>query len=87
VKPLEYALRHGAVRIDVPAQEQFGKTLPIVRRVRCGHLHVLITYDPKVVYGGTPRQIVLSNFGGVEGRTLVLPADAQTRLFVLLEGL
>lgn len=83
VKPLEYLLRHGAVKIDVPAREQFGKTLPIVRRVQLGRWHVLITYDPKVVHGDAPRSITLTNFAGVTGRTLRLPADSQTRVFVL----
>jgi hypothetical protein len=50
VHPFEYLLRHGTVEVDVPAQEQFAKTLPIVRRVRIGHHHVLITYDPNVLY-------------------------------------
>ena len=83
VKPFEYLLRHGAVEIDVPASEQFAKTLPIVRRVRLGRWHVLISYDPKVIYGGRPREIVLADFGGVKGRTLRLPADAETRVFVV----
>jgi hypothetical protein len=87
VKPLEFLLRHGTVKIDVPAQEQFGKTLPVVRRVKLGPWHVLITYDPGVVYGGAPRDVVLSDFDGVPGRTLRLPADAQTRVFVLEEAL
>ena len=84
-KPLEYILRHGEVKIDVPAQEQFAKTLPIVRRVKLGKLNVLITYDPMVIHGGQPREIVLAGFDGVAGRTLRLPADDQTRIFVLRE--
>jgi len=85
VKPLEYILRHGEVKIDVPAQEQFGRTLPIVRRVKLGRWHILITYDPKVIFGGTPREIVLEDFDGAKGRTLRLPSDAETRVFVLEE--
>ncbi|MBN1674712.1 MAG: hypothetical protein JXR37_26950 [Kiritimatiellae bacterium] len=97
VKPLEYIVRHGEVKIDVPAQQQFGKRLPVVRRVKLGPLHVLVTFDPNAVYGtrpkdeqtpspnGRPREIVLENFDGVAGRTLRLPADAQTRVFVLYE--
>lgn len=85
VKPLEFLLRHGEVKIDVPAQQQFGKTLPVVRRVKYGSWHVLATYDPKVIYGGKPREIVLEDFDGVSGRTLRLPADAQMRIFVLQE--
>ena len=85
VKPLEYLLRHGQVMIDVSAQHQFAQTLPVVRRVRLGPWHVLATYDPAVVHGGVPRQIVLEDFDGVRGRKLRLPADAQTRIFVLEE--
>jgi hypothetical protein len=84
VKSLEYLLRHGEVRIDVPAQEQFARRLPIVRRVQLGPYHVIATYDPVCVYGGQPRSIELENFAG-RGVKLVLPADAQTRIFVLRE--
>ena len=82
-KPFEYILRHGEVKIDVPARRQFKQSLPIVRRVKLGSVHILITYDPKVVYGGAPREIVLTDFDGRQGLTLTLPADAQTRIFVL----
>jgi hypothetical protein len=83
VKPFEYILRHGEVNIDVPARRQFKQSLPIVRRVKLGPIHILITYDPKVVYGGKPREVVLTDFDGHQGRTLQLPADDQTRIFVL----
>ncbi|MBL7224095.1 MAG: hypothetical protein ISS72_09600 [Candidatus Brocadiae bacterium] len=86
VKPLEYVLRHGDVKVDVPAQKQFGEELPIVRRVKLGRIHVMATYDPLVLHGGTPRPIVLNDFDGVRGRTLVLPADAETRLFALRDA-
>jgi len=86
VKPLEYILRHGEVEIDVPARIQFKQTLPIVRRVKLGPIHILITYDPKVVHGGKPREIVLTDFNGRTGLTLKLPADEQTRIFVLREA-
>lgn len=85
VRPLEYILRHGEVKIDVAAREQFGKRLPVVRRVKLGKIHVLVSYDPGVVYGGKPRELVLADFDGVAGRTLRLPADEQTRIFVLRE--
>jgi len=85
VRPFEYLLRHGEVKIDVSAQEQFGKDLPIVRRVKLGGYHVIATYDPGWATAKGPRQIVLDDFDGHQGLTLVLPADAQTRLFVLLE--
>jgi hypothetical protein len=83
VKPFEYSLRHGTVKIDVPARRQFKETLPIVRRVKCGRTHFLITYDPNVVYGGQPREIAITDFDGQPGLNLRLPADGQTRLFVL----
>jgi len=84
-KPFEYLLRHGEVKIDIPAQEQFAKTLPIVRRVKLGRVHLLATYDPQCVFGGPPRRIVLDDFDGHEGLTVTLPADSETRLFVLQE--
>ena len=37
------------------------------------------------VLGGKPREVVLNDFDGVKGRTLHLPADEQTRIFVLRE--
>lgn len=83
VKPFEYLLRHGQVRIDVPGRVQWKKTLPIVRRVKLGGVHLVATYDPAVVYGGRPRNIVLNDFDGRPGLTLTLPADSQVRLFVL----
>ena len=83
VKPFEAILRRGEVKIDVPSRKQFKETLPIVRRVKLGPIHVLVTYDPRVVYGGEPRGIVLEDFDGRPGLTLRLPADEQTRIFVL----
>ena len=85
VKPLEYSLRQGEVKVDLPARRQFKQTLPIVRRVKLGPIHLLCTYDPKVLYGGEPREIALTDFDGCPGRTLRLPADSQTRIFVLRE--
>ncbi len=85
IKPLEYTLKHGKVMIDVPAITQFKKILPIVRRVKLGKTHVVITYDPIVIHGGKPRNIVLKDFDSVKGRMLTLPADQQTRIFVLAE--
>jgi hypothetical protein len=85
VKPFEHILRRGEVKIDVSAQKQFADTLPIVRRVKLGRLHVLATYDPLWEEHAAPRQIVLEHFDGHEGLTLVLPADAHTRIFVLRE--
>ncbi len=85
VKPLEYSLRHGEVKVDIPARRQFKQTLPIVRRIKIGSVHILCTYDPRVVYGGEPREIVLTDFDECAGRTLRLPADDQTRIFVLRE--
>ena len=85
VKPLEYILSHGEVKIDVPAQKQWHDRLPIVRRVKLGKTHVIATYDPGVVHGGKPRKITLKDFAGHKGRTVVLPADQKTRLYVLAE--
>ncbi len=84
-KPLEYILSHGKVKIDVPAQKQWQDRLPIVRRVKLGQIHAIATYDPGVVNGGKPRKITLRDFAGQKGRTIVLPADQKTRIFVLTE--
>jgi len=86
VKPFESILRHGEVKVDVPALNQFAQTLPIVRRVKLGRYHLIATYDPLCVMGGAPREIVLRDFDGNTGLTLVLPADAQTRIFALREA-
>ncbi|MDQ1318631.1 MAG: hypothetical protein QG588_2293 [Candidatus Poribacteria bacterium] len=85
VKSFEYILRHGEVKIDVSAQKQFEMTSPIVRRVKLGNINVICTYDPMCIYGGEPRQIVLNDFDGNKGLTLKLPADSETRLFVIVE--
>ena len=85
VKPFENLLRDGEIKVDVSAQEQYAKTLPIVRRVKLGDYHLLATYDPMVQFGGEPRNITLADFDGVEGRTLILPADGELRLFALRE--
>ncbi len=85
VRPLEYLLRHGEVRIDVPAQQQFAETLPIVRRVTLGGYHAIATYDPMCVEGEGPRTVHLEDFAGHEGLTLKLPADADIRIFVVHE--
>ena len=85
VKPFEVLLREGEVRIDVSAQEQFAGSLPIVRRVKSGRHHVLITYDPGWETAEGAREIVLDDFDGHAGMQLRLPADAQTRVFVLRE--
>ena len=85
VKPFEHLLRHGEVKIDVSAHRQFAQTLPLVRRVELGGVHVVITYDPAVVHGGEPRNVVLPDFDGHRGLTLTLPADAETRIFVFEE--
>jgi hypothetical protein len=85
-KPLEYILSHGEVRMDESSLTQFLEATPIVRRVQLGDLHVVATYDPKVVHGEAPRDIVLRDFAGHAGLTVTLPADAETRVFVLREG-
>ena len=59
--------------------------LPIVRRVKLGRVHAVITYDPTVVHGGEARRVELPNFDGQRGLTLSLPADEKTRLFILRE--
>ena len=83
IKPIEFLLRSGTVKIDVSAEKQFQESLPIVRRVSNGQYHAVITYDPGVIHGGAAREIILPNFNGIKGLTLTLPADDQTRIFIL----
>ena len=83
IKPFEYFLKHGQVQIDVDARVQFRTSKPIVRRVSLGDYHLIATYNPNTVHGGAPAQIVLKNFDENPGLTLTLPADSQTRLFVV----
>lgn len=83
VKLFEGSLRQGEPAVDVSAQEQFRDTLPVVRRVAVEGHHIVATYDPLVIHGGEPREIVLEDFAGHAGLTLTLPADDQVRIFVL----
>ena len=85
VKPVEYILRHGEAKIDVPAQRQWQEKLPVIRRVKLGPYHLVVTYDPGVVHGGQPRRIELEDFDGQKGLSVSLPADEKTRVFVLEE--
>ncbi len=85
VKMFDYSLKFGEIKIDVSARDQFLKKLPVVRRVKAGKYHILITYDPDVIYGGSPRSILLENFDGHTGLSLTLPADDQTRIYVVQE--
>ncbi|MBD3293562.1 MAG: hypothetical protein GF393_11615 [Armatimonadia bacterium] len=79
VKPLEYLLRHGEVVIDVPAQQQFANTLPIVRRVAFDGYHAIATYDPMALETGQARTVSIE----IEGAAVIAPADEQVRIFVL----
>lgn len=85
-KCVEYCLRNGEVKIDIPAQLQFKETLPIVRRVKTGPYHIVLTYDQDWAAQEGPRRIALEDFDGVPGRRVTFPADAQTRLFVLRDA-
>lgn len=51
----------------------------------CVPIHVLATYDPRTIYTGEKRDIVLEDFEG-RGATLRLPADEQVRIFALDEA-
>ncbi len=82
-KPFEYVLRHGQVRIDVTAQDQFFKVQPIVRQVQLGRYHVVATYDPQWQKNQVMQSVELKGFDGRKGLTVLLPADSQTRIFVL----
>lgn len=83
IRALEYTLRHGEPRRDTDMRRAWEETLPIVRRVRLGTLHVLATYDPAVVHGRPARPLTIPDFDGRRGLTLTVPADDQIRLFLL----
>jgi hypothetical protein len=83
IRPLEYTLRHGEPKQDMDMRRAWKEILPIVRRVKLGDLHIVASYDPAVVHGGTPRSVELRDFDGRKGLTLHIPADEQLRLFVL----
>ena len=86
VRPFEYTLKHGEVKIDVPSKIQFRDVLPIIRRVKLGDYHIVITYDPRWQTYPAGRNIQLEDFDGVENLELNFPADAKTRIFVLKNG-
>lgn len=83
VRPLELTLSSGEVHIDISAQEQFMTLAPVVRRVDNGDYTIIATYDPQWQKYPDPRTVVLSNFDGHAGLTLEVPADGETRLFLL----
>lgn len=86
VRPFEFTLKNGEVKIDVLAQKQFYYTLPIIRRVKLGNYHIVITYDPQWQKFPTGRNIVIEDFDGNQGLDLNFPADAKTRIFILHES-
>ena len=54
--------------------------------MQLGNIHVIATYDPQVVHGKEAREITLTGFAGHKGLTLKLPADEETRVFVLRDN-
>jgi hypothetical protein len=78
-KPLEYLLSHGTVAIDVPAQQQYAETLPIVRRVTLDGTHAIATYDPLALTGAGGRSVTIE----IGGTSVTAPADEQVRIFVV----
>jgi len=85
LKPFEYALRNGEVKIDVSAQEQFGQTVPVVRRVKLDDIHVVATFDPLAQPGTEGRPIKVGNFDGHQGLTVSLPNSSDLRVSFLRE--
>lgn len=86
VKPFERILRHGTVKIDVPASTQFTAVHPVSRRVKRDGVHVLVATDPTVAYGGSARELVLSDFDGRVGRSVRVPTDGETRVWLLVDS-
>lgn len=81
--PLEETLFGGTVEVDVSAQEQFGTAAPIVRRVDNAGFAIVATYDPQWQKFPAGRTVTLTDFDGRTGLTLEIPADRETRLFLL----
>jgi hypothetical protein len=85
VKPIEHLLSHGEPKADVDAQHILSDKLPIIRRVKLGSLHALMTYDPCGGNGKPPRTVTLTDFDAHKGLTVSIPADEHTRIFLLSE--
>lgn len=82
----EYLLWEGSVEIDVPATTQFGSSLPVVRRVKLDPYHVIFAYDPFFADYPSGRDVVLSDFDGVVGRTLTIPTDGTARIWLAVDA-
>jgi len=48
-----------------------------------GRYHVVATYDPQWQKNQVMQSVELKGFDGRKGLTVLLPADSQTRIFVL----
>lgn len=84
-KVVEYTLAHGRPMLDFDPQLTFKNESVVCRRVRLNEINLVATYDPKALfYGNAPRSVALTNFDGVPGLNVTLPADAQPRLYVLV---
>jgi hypothetical protein len=82
-KLLEWNLRNGAQVVDFDPQQTFSQTLPIVRHIKNGDLHIVATYDPQVVYAQPARNVTINNFNGVTGLNLTFAADSQVRIYLI----
>jgi hypothetical protein len=82
-KLLEWNLRNGTQVVDFDSQLTFQNTLPIVRHIKNGDLHIVATYDPQVVYGSPARNVTVNNFNGVTGLNLTFAADSQVRIYLV----
>jgi hypothetical protein len=83
VHPVEQTVFGGTVEVDVSAQEQFLTAAPIVRRVDNAGYAIVATYDPQWQKFPSGRTVTLTDFDGRAGLTLELPADRETRFFLL----
>ncbi len=84
VKPFEAFLKFGTqVPLTPDPGASFREDLPVVRCVRFGPWRLIASYDPTTLAGGRARPVVLRDFAGRAGATVTVPADAQTRLFLV----
>ncbi|NOY79455.1 MAG: hypothetical protein GXP31_00470 [Kiritimatiellaeota bacterium] len=84
VKPFEALLKFGtAIPLAPNAAASFKEDLPVVRCVRYGPWYLIASYDPKAFASGRGRNVLLRDFAGRTGLDVTVPADAQTRLFLL----
>ncbi|NQU39649.1 MAG: hypothetical protein HQ523_06830 [Lentisphaerae bacterium] len=85
VKLVESSLKHGVPTINPESSVYaFTNSLPLIRHVRLGDVHLLASYNPGWRTSGSTT-VTLEDFAGISGLDIVVPADENLRFFVLHE--